>query len=32
MHSNKICHLDLKTGNILMTKGLDCKIIDFGTS
>ena len=31
-HSRKICHRDLKLENILLTKSLDIKIIDFGLS
>ena len=30
LHSNKIAHLDMKCGNILMTPSNECKICDFG--
>lgn len=30
MHRRKVCHADLKPGNILLSRGGDVKIIDFG--
>ena len=32
LHSNNVCHTDIKPKNIVVTKGSELKLIDFGES